>query len=450
METRNGITGAILLALCMLLSPSLSAQILHAFNNSDGNAPIGKLVESSNGFFYGTTSAGGAHDCGTIYRISPTGDFELLRSLSQADGCNPPGGLVRGPEAEELFYGVAEEGGVHDRGTAFRITPAGAFTRLHDFGGILGEAEEPNGPLLLTSDGHFHGTAGRVPAAGGIDRGAIFRMTTSGDVEIVYSFPRTSSLGPGEIVYGSPRGGVVQGNDGHLYAIGSGGEHNDGSLLRVTLAGEFTPMMSFRNDVTGRFPRSPPTVGVDGALYGTLALGGTGNQPLGSIYRLTGDGAFSIVHQFNITGLFSLGGPNGSLLLADDDNLYGWANGIFRMTPDGDVSTVSGGSTTTLIGQGSGHGVIQGSDGRLYGVTQGANGNQGQYGAVFSLATSVVGSPPSLTPDPTPPDPAPSDTSPPAATVADGGGGGSGNIGLAMLLLLLAAVAARKKGTVPF
>ena len=42
---------------------------LHSFNSPNGNYPIGQLFQATNGIFYGTASAGGSKDDGTIFSL---------------------------------------------------------------------------------------------------------------------------------------------------------------------------------------------------------------------------------------------------------------------------------------------------------------------------------------------------------------------------------------------
>ena len=60
---------------------------------SDGDFPVGGLVEGNDGFLYGSARMGGAHDAGVIFKISKSGGFRVLHSFCSAaqcaDGANP-------------------------------------------------------------------------------------------------------------------------------------------------------------------------------------------------------------------------------------------------------------------------------------------------------------------------------------------------------------------------
>ncbi len=51
------------------ITPDGVPTTLHTFDGGDGASPYGGLVQAPNGFFYGTTQQGGAHNYGTVYRL---------------------------------------------------------------------------------------------------------------------------------------------------------------------------------------------------------------------------------------------------------------------------------------------------------------------------------------------------------------------------------------------
>src|ERR1039457_5524044 len=110
---------------------------LYSFVGSpnDGNDPEAGLVQGSDGNFYGTTYDGGTNNdnYGTVFRISPNGSETNLHSFvgSPNDGAHPIGGLVQGSDGN--FYGTTEVGGTNGDGTVFRISPSGNYTNLYSF-----------------------------------------------------------------------------------------------------------------------------------------------------------------------------------------------------------------------------------------------------------------------------------------------------------------------------
>lgn len=138
-------------------------------NCADGSRPYSPVVQATNGNFYGTTSAGGStyDKAGTIFELTPTGVLSTLHTFCVQSPCSdgefPVGGLVQGTDGN--LYGVAPYGGVRDQGVIFRITTGGAFTVLHNFDGSDGQF--PDGGLMQATNGLFYGTTTVGGSAGG-------------------------------------------------------------------------------------------------------------------------------------------------------------------------------------------------------------------------------------------------------------------------------------------
>src|SRR5260370_15129463 len=115
-----------------------------------------------------------------------------------------------------------------------------------------------------------------------------------------------------------------------------------------------------------------PAQGRDGNLYGTLQTGGTG---LGTVYKITPAGTFTVLHDFT--------GPDGEVLnsgltLGPDGNFYGatshggaigiWT--LFKITPAGVFTTLH--DFTAAEGGGVDGTPVMGKTGSFYGVTPNA------------------------------------------------------------------------------
>src|SRR5439155_12822323 len=104
------------------------------FGGFDGAYPYGRLLQTADGNYYGTTVQGGAAGLGTIFRMTPSGAITYLRSFfGGADGANPVAGLTLGGDGN--LYGTAFFGGANTFGSVFRIAPVGALTSLYSFHG---------------------------------------------------------------------------------------------------------------------------------------------------------------------------------------------------------------------------------------------------------------------------------------------------------------------------
>jgi uncharacterized repeat protein (TIGR03803 family) len=134
---------------------------------TDGAVPFGPPIQAADGNFYGTASGGGTgpycplgpNQCGTVFKLTPSGALTTLYSFcSQAncgDGGGPFVGLAQGTDGN--FYGTTSVGGANGDGTVFKVTPEGVLTTLHSFdnpyvGGFGGN------PVVQATNGNFYGT----------------------------------------------------------------------------------------------------------------------------------------------------------------------------------------------------------------------------------------------------------------------------------------------------
>jgi uncharacterized repeat protein (TIGR03803 family) len=103
------------------------ASRVHAFDGGHGWGPDAPPLQGADGFLYGTTRFGGAtkfkrKGCGTIWRLSPEGDFQTLYDFKcLRDGEAPTGGLIQGPDG--ALYGTALHGGNGATGLVYRVDP---------------------------------------------------------------------------------------------------------------------------------------------------------------------------------------------------------------------------------------------------------------------------------------------------------------------------------------
>jgi uncharacterized repeat protein (TIGR03803 family) len=111
--------------------------VLHTFqtpipplfvNTNDGAGPQGPLTLSGN-TLYGTTSAGGAANLGTIFQINTNGSgFTLLESFAaDTNGYSPQGPLI---VAGNTIYGTTSTGGTGGGGTIFKMSVVPAPPQL--------------------------------------------------------------------------------------------------------------------------------------------------------------------------------------------------------------------------------------------------------------------------------------------------------------------------------
>jgi len=138
----------------------------HRFTGSDGSNPIAPLMQASDGNFYGTTEAGGENGAGVIYRITLVRVLTVLHNFNgNTDGALPYAGLVEATDGN--FYGATVTGGgPFAVGTLFSLSPQGEFSVLYDFDVTTGG--QPVVTPLQHTNGLLYGTAQNGLYGGGV------------------------------------------------------------------------------------------------------------------------------------------------------------------------------------------------------------------------------------------------------------------------------------------
>ena len=160
------------------MNPAGSVTTLYAFHSADGWFPAGALVQATNGNFYSTTNWGGTFNLGTIFELTPSGELTTLHSFDLTDGSMPGIGMIQATDGN--LYGTTTSGGptaVYGTfnggyGTIFEVTPEGEFTNLLNFDDTDGST--PWGGLVQATDGNFYGTT----ISGGAGGGTVFSLYT--------------------------------------------------------------------------------------------------------------------------------------------------------------------------------------------------------------------------------------------------------------------------------
>ena len=314
-----------------MITPAGVETVLYSFGASDvdGRAPAGSVIQAADGNFYGTTVLGGAADKGTVFKITPAGVETVLYSFgtSSTDAIYPSNGVIQGTDGN--FYGTTGSGGANGTpgyGTVFMVTPSGVETVLYSFGASSTDGQNPAGGLVQAADGDFYGTTvsggSMADLPQGTGQGTVYRISPAGEETVIYAFGASSSDGYG------PTGTLAQDSAGNLYGTTCNGcsTISGGTLFKVTPAGVETVLHTF-NSSSGMDGSAPGSVilGSDGNLYGTTASGGAGAG--GIVFMITPAGAESVLYSFGNSGAVAKPGTDGSfpngVIQATDGNLYG-------------------------------------------------------------------------------------------------------------------------------
>ena len=364
---------------------------LHTFDAlNEGNTPYPVLTQGADGLLYGTTSANGPFGNGSLFRLRTDGGaFTVLSTFPGTNaGSQPRAGLTQARDGN--FYGTTYRGGTASEGTLFQLTPAGVLTYLATFTEGLSPGASPAGTLVEGRDGLLYGTAqyGGQNNFGTVYRFALPTNQNAGQTEVVAAFA-------GDLGGSYPQSDLCLSSDGRYYGTTTlGGQFANGIFFRLSPQGGYQVLYTFGGNADGGSPSRGVVQGGGGAFYGVTSSGGT--YGAGTVYRIDVNGdaaALTVLHEF-YPAVGEGSTPIGLPVVASDGNLYGtttrggfYNNGcIFRVGFDGSNYATVYSFTNTSDGGDPLGGLIQGSDGRLYGTTAPVNG---ALATVFQLDLSL-------------------------------------------------------------
>jgi len=399
----------VVVAVCLFFYNATAATaqtetVLYNFTGgADGGYPASPLVLDGLGNVYGTTVFGGsfppqcsAAGCGVVFEVSPAGTETILQTFSWADGA-APNALIR--DAAGNLYSTAQVGGAVNAGAVWALTPSGTERVLYDFPQVA-DGAFPRAGLVRDTKGNFYGTTEQGGYFGGSCSnggcGTVFKVTPAGTGTVLFSF-----VGPPSANY--PTAGLILDAQGNLYGTtASGGVYGYGTVYQVTPAGVSTVLYSFAGQPDGAYPFGALLRDAHGDLYGTTAAGGTGTAAAcgggcGTVFELSSSGRYRVLYSFK--GVPDGSNPAAGLIQDSEGNLYGTtelggnpanfsgSGTVFKLTPAGNEKVLY-----TFTGGADGAyplaALVMDKQGNLYGTTEegGASGfGSLGYGTVFKL-----------------------------------------------------------------
>lgn len=277
--------------------------VLHDFGGpggSDGALPsYSVLVFDQAGNIYGTTAWGGGggcggNGCGTVFKLSPTlrgqwSESILYTFTGGSDGSSPEGGVIL--DSAGNLYGTSAGGGTYNCGTVFKLTPSGSGwveTTLHLFlGDGVGDGCVPASGLTFDASGSLYGATYRGGVLGGDDgAGTVFELVPQPDgswtEKVLWAFTNG-------FANGGPLGRVTMDAAGNLYgSTNGGGTFGLGAVFRLTPSSGgwiYTSLHDFSGQDDGEFPVGNVLLDSNGDLYGTAVNGGLLGQ--GTVWEIT-------------------------------------------------------------------------------------------------------------------------------------------------------------------
>lgn len=308
------------------LAPTGALKVLYKF--IDGQQRLfttGKLILDSQGNLYGVDQTGGASGNGSIFRLTPSGVFQVLYSFTgKGDGAYPNGVIS---DAQGNFYGTTNQGGAFGQGTVFEFTPGHGVKALYSFMGKSDGGEPFDSALYRDPQGNLYGTA--MFDGGIISFGVVFKVTPQGNESVLHTFEGHSDGG-------HPKGSLIADSHGNLYGTTSSGDGlSGGTVFRITPAGVLTELHTFSGS-DGFDPNAGLAMDAQGNLYGTTFSGGTSND--GVVFEITPEGAETVLHNFSGNDGST---PYSGLIIDPQGILYGTTGfggsfnhgTVFQLTP---------------------------------------------------------------------------------------------------------------------
>ena len=312
------------------VSAATGKRIIHEFaGGTDGANPQIEPLKKGNDY-YGVTAGGGGstgceNGCGTVYRLSGTEVSILHVFRGGEDGYRPSGPLI---VYNQEFYGTTYYGGVNDLGTIYKLSRDGTYTVLYSFAGGT-QGLNQYGKLVADTEGNIYGLAGGgVGNCFGGPCGTIYKLTPAGEYSVLHAFDPLTSEGT------SASYGLVKDSEGNLYGttvFGGTGMGDQcppdgcGTIYKITPEGVITFIRNFVGGIVdGSKPYGGLTIDANDNLYGTTFEGGgvEDNTGLGTVYKLTPTGQFTILHSFHGTGMDAVL-PYTGVSLDAQGNVYG-------------------------------------------------------------------------------------------------------------------------------
>lgn len=349
------VVSALSLAPSALFAQSHTLTNLYSFQGGDdGGQPTGGLVAGPNGALYGSTVSDGAQGGGTVFELIPpvspadAWTYTVIYTFQKnsGDGYSSSGRLVFGQNGS--LYGATLYGGPGNNpaGIVFELSPPAirgapwTETILYTFNGNR-DGTNP-GPITMAPDGVIYGTL-EYPGAKVAGRGNVYSLKKGAEgvwkKTTLYNFTTPNSAYPTGILALDAKGalyGACEGPETYVYP---------GSVYQLvpptTTGGAWTYNLLYTFKLTGNDGLSPiggVIFGLNGALYGTTAAGGSVGA--GAVFELappaSPGGTWTETILYSFTGGADGSYPWNGLAVTNKGVLFGVAQSGGLQSPDCD------------------------------------------------------------------------------------------------------------------
>ena len=294
-------------------------QVIYNFTDGlDGGGPYAGLTMDMAGNLYGTTEVAGAHNGGSVFKMTHTPSgwaFAPLYDFTwNGDGARPEARVTFGPDG--VPYGTATAGGL-GYGVVFKLIPRATFcptplcfwseTTLYQFTGTP-DGRFPASEVVFDAAGNAYGTTAYGGSSG---QGTVYKLAPSGGgwtETVLYSFGGGSGS--------NPFSGVIFDSAGNLYGTTMTGSAGYGTVYQLTPSGSGwveNTIYTFQGGTDGGGPWGGLMFDRAGNLYGTT-------YTLGRVFKLSPAGS---AWTYSVLYTFGGRGPNGNLIMDASGSLYG-------------------------------------------------------------------------------------------------------------------------------
>jgi uncharacterized repeat protein (TIGR03803 family) len=301
-----------------------------------GSAPTSTPVLSSDGWLWGTTSAGGVNaGYGTIFRIRPeTGAFQTMHNFASGfEGNSPVCGLVS--DGQGYLWGVTRytNNGTSTHGILYRIHElTGVFERKLTFADTVApnKGRVPQGALYYDGAGNLWGS---TSAGSSLGYGNLFKYTIATSTFTIVTEFSDRGVSAGAIKGSGAASALVPDGNGFLWGVTpyGGDSTGHGTVFKVEIAtGTATSVIEFSNNGAsnkGSNPVGPLVNDGAGNLWGVASAGATSGE--GSVFKIAAStGVLTTVLQFStLTGAnATVSNPINGLTNDGQGNLWGMAS----------------------------------------------------------------------------------------------------------------------------
>ncbi len=278
--------------ICRVIACLWKASDIYDFTRgSDGGNPQAAVVFDGQGNMYGAAVNGGL-GYGVVYemtRVNGQWVYHVIYSFTGGDdGAFPLAPLLI--DAAGNLYGTAESGGLpgctgdYGCGTIYKLSRSGdswSETTLYKFTDGA-DGSEPSGGLIADSAGNLYGA---TFGSNGSPGGTVYELVRSGDAwtfKLIYDLPGTG---------GGPSANLVLDSAGNLYGATWGdGAAGLGNVFKLTPMGNgwsYTSVHDFTGSPDGANANGGLAIDSNGVIYGTTYEGGASNCLCGVVFEIT-------------------------------------------------------------------------------------------------------------------------------------------------------------------